>query len=149
MGIIPITILAAAVGCAHASGATGGAVNPAEELVQIEHDWGDALLKQDAAAFGRCLGDDWTLTTSEGAVITKPIALADVGRGELRIKSFRLGEVKVRVYGDAAVVIGLIDEKSTLRGVDTSGRRRFTDVFVKRDGRWQAVASHESPAGTR
>lgn len=43
-------------------------------------------------------------------------------------------------------VLGLITEKSSLRGQDTSRQRRFTDVFVKRDSRWQAVVSHESRA---
>jgi ketosteroid isomerase-like protein len=43
--------------------------------------------------------------------------------------------------GDTAVVHGLWTEKSTLNGKDTSGQYRFTDTFIKRDGRWQAVAT--------
>jgi ketosteroid isomerase-like protein len=115
-----------------------------DTLVQIEHDWGNALLKANVAAWSRYLGDDWVLTYSDGTLVTKPMALADLKEGALRIESFQLDDVKVRVYGDAAVVTGLITEKSKFRDKDTSGVRRFTDVFVKRDGRWQAVASHES-----
>ena len=113
-------------------------------LVQIEHDWGNALLRADAAAWSRYLGDDWVLTYSDGTLVTKSMALADLKEGALRIESFQLDDVKVRVYGDTAVVTGQITEKSKFRDKDTSGVRRFTDVFVKRDGRWQAVASHES-----
>jgi ketosteroid isomerase-like protein len=124
-------------------------VNSIEDaLIKIEHDWGNALLKAEVAAWSRCLGDDWVLTTSDGMLVTKPMALADLKEGALRIESFRLDDVKVRVYGDAAIVSGLITEKSKFRDKDTSGVRRFTDVFVKRDGGWQAVASHESDVST-
>ena len=115
-----------------------------DTLIKLEHDWGNALLKADVAAWNRCLGNDWVLTYSDGTLVTKPMALADLKEGALRIESFRLDDVKVRVYGNAAVVTGQITEKSKFRDKDTSGVRRFTDVFVKRDGRWQAVASHES-----
>ena len=120
-----------------------------QALIQIEHDWGNALVKGDVAAFSRCLADEWVITYSDGTLITKPMALTDLKDGALKIESLRLDDVKVRVYGDAAVVIGLITEKSKFNDRDTSGQRRFTDVFVRRDGRWQAVASHESPASAK
>ena len=128
---------------AHQASSTG--IKPVEDtLIQIEHEWGNALLQADVAAWSRYLGDDWVLTYSDGTLVTKPMALADLKEGALRIESFQLDDVKVRVYGDTAVVTGQITEKSKFRDKDTSGVRRFTDVFVKRDGRWQAVASHES-----
>ncbi|MDD5543025.1 MAG: nuclear transport factor 2 family protein [Acidobacteriia bacterium] len=138
-------VLAAALCTGEASSASSAVVNPVEEtLIQIEHDWGNALLKADVAAWSRYLGDDWVLTYSDGTLVTKPMALADLKKGALKIESFQLDDVKVRVYGDAAVVTGQITEKSKFQDKDTSGVRRFTDVFVKRAGRWQAVASHES-----
>ena len=48
----------------------------------------------------------------------------------------------LRVYGDTAVVHGLETEKSSYKGKDTSGQYRFTDVFLKRDGGWHAIATH-------
>jgi len=49
--------------------------------------------------------------------------------------------MKVRVFGDTAVVTGSDDEKSSYKSKDTSGHYLWSDVFVKREGRWQAVAS--------
>jgi ketosteroid isomerase-like protein len=121
-------------------------VSVKDSLIQIEHVWGNAMVKGDVAGFDRCVDDQWVLTTSDGRRVTKPTVQADLEEGVLKIESFRLHEVTVRVYGDTAVVLGLITEKSKLRGQDTSGKRRFTDVFVKRDGRWQAVVSHQSRA---
>ena len=114
-----------------------------DDLVQIEHQWTDAAIKGDVAAFGRFIADYWILTYSDGTLVTKPMALADLKEGALKIESCRLDDVSVRVYGGTAIVIGMITEKSKFREEDTSGKRRFTDVFVKRDGRWQVVASHE------
>ncbi len=115
-----------------------------DALVQVENEWGRALVERNVGAFSRCLADEWVLTTSGGSSVTKSMALADLASGALRIESFRIDDVSVRAYGETAIVRGLITERSSLRGADTSGKRRFTDVFVKRDGRWQAVASHEN-----
>ena len=49
--------------------------------------------------------------------------------------------MKVRVFGNTAVVTGSDDEKSSYKGKDTGGHYVWTDIFVKRNGRWQAVAS--------
>jgi ketosteroid isomerase-like protein len=121
-------------------------VSVKDTLIQIEHVWGNAMVKGDVAGFNRCVADEWVLTTSDGRRITKTTAQADFKEGVLKIESFRLREVTVRVYGNTAVVLGLITENSKFRGQDTSGKRRFTDVFVKRDSRWQAVVSHQSRA---
>jgi ketosteroid isomerase-like protein len=123
---------------------TSNRVSDKDALIEVEHAWGNALLKKDVAGFSRCLAVEWVLITSDGNRVTKAVALADLKSGALKIESFRLEDVTVRLYGDTAVVRGLITEKSKLRDKDTSGKSRFTDVFVKRDGRWQAVASHES-----
>lgn len=56
-----------------------------------------------------------------------------------------LDEVSVNVYGDTAVSFTSQKEKSTYEGKDTSGPYHFTDTWVKKDGKWQVVASH----GTR
>ena len=56
-----------------------------------------------------------------------------------------LDEVSVNVYGTTAVSFTSQEEKSTYAGKDTSGHYHFTDVWVKKDGQWQVVATH----GTR
>jgi ketosteroid isomerase-like protein len=52
--------------------------------------------------------------------------------------------MKAIVFGDRAIVNGLTTEKSITAGKDTSGQYRWTDVFVKRDGRWQCVTGYAS-----
>ena len=52
-----------------------------------------------------------------------------------------MGPLRVRVFGNTAVVTGSDTEKSTEGGKDTSGKYIWTDVFVKQNGKWRAVSS--------
>jgi ketosteroid isomerase-like protein len=113
--------------------------NAEKEIMQLERDWGDALAKRDLVAVDRILGDDHIVITKDGSVLTKAQELAK--HGESADELFDFEPMKVRVFGDTAVVTGGHKEKSQYQGRDTSGHYRWMDVFVKRDGRWQAVAS--------
>jgi ketosteroid isomerase-like protein len=124
--------------------ASAGVNSVEDTLIQIEDDWADALVKRDLIAWSRCLGEDWIGTGPDGSTVTKAGAYADLKAGLLVRELFQLDDLKVRVYGDTAIVFGLETEKSKIHGKDMSGQYRFTDVFVKRDGQWQAVASHLS-----
>jgi ketosteroid isomerase-like protein len=110
-----------------------------KKIMQLERDWGDALAKRDLAALGRILGDDHSVITKDGSVLTKAQELAKHGQSADELFDFE--PMKVRVFADTAVVTGGHREKSQYQGRDTSGHYRWMDVFVKRDGRWQAVAS--------
>jgi ketosteroid isomerase-like protein len=55
--------------------------------------------------------------------------------------------MKALVFGETAVVHGLWIEKSGKRGKDTSGQYRWTDIFAKRDGRWQCIMSYNNKVG--
>jgi ketosteroid isomerase-like protein len=115
-----------------------------QELIKLEKDWLDALVKSDLAFIDQILVDDWTATDQDGTFYSKPQYLAYLKSGEEVTSSAVADEMKVRVYGDAAVVTGRNTFKGTLKGKDMSGQDRWTDTFVKKAGRWQCVASHWS-----
>jgi hypothetical protein len=61
------------------TGTTGDSVGAVKNiLIQIEHQWGDAMVKDDVPTFSQCVADDWILTTSNGSRITEQIAQADL-----------------------------------------------------------------------
>jgi len=74
---------------------------------------------------------------------TKAQAVAELKSGDSKVESMTMGPMKVRVFGNA-VVTGSDDEKSRYKGKDTSGHWTWTDVFVKRNGHWQAAASQST-----
>ena len=121
-----------------ADGSVGKAIR------QLEDDWAAALVKADKAVVDRIVAPEWVLTTPDGQMQTKAQADAELASGAMKFASFHLDDLQVKVYGDTAIAFGLETEKSTFNGKDVSGQYRFTDVFVKRGGRWMAVATHVS-----
>ena len=115
-----------------------------QELIKLENEWADAWVKRDVAFFDRIIADDYTWTSPWGEVWTKAQDLALLKSRQDVIKSWLLADMKVRVYGDAAVVTGRNTVKETYKGEDVSGQNRWTHTWVKRAGRWQCVAAHSS-----
>jgi ketosteroid isomerase-like protein len=90
------------------------------------------------------MSDDFTWTSPWGEVWTKAQDIALLKSGDSVITSWVLSDMKVRVYGDTAVVTGRDTTEETYKGKDVSSQRRWTHTWVKRAGRWQCVASQSS-----
>ncbi len=118
-----------------------------QTLMQMERDWAQAGAKNDTATVDKFVADDWVGIDFEGKSITKADAMADMKSGASTTQSYDFGPMKVRVFGNTAVVTGSDTEKSTYKGKDSSGKYVWTDVWVMRDGRWQAVASQSAKVG--
>jgi steroid delta-isomerase-like uncharacterized protein len=63
---------------------------------------------------------------------------------DVEVESFAYSDVTIRSYGDVAVMQSRWRQNARLRGKDWSGEGLLTDVWVRRDGRWQVVARHSS-----
>lgn len=113
-------------------------------IAQLERDWMDAIQKKDAAALERLIADDATLVDSDGRSLTKAAHIAEVKSGDIKIESFTLDPVKVRVFGDIAIATSDDTEKSQFKGKDSSGHYIWTDIYIKRNGRWQAIAAQNA-----
>jgi ketosteroid isomerase-like protein len=120
---------------------SGGA---AEELRKIEHAWVAAVKAKDAAALGAILAESWVGLGWDGKVTDRPTNLAELKTPGNSLASFEMGPMTVRLFGNTAVVTGSDTEKSTEDGKDTSGKYVWTDVFVKQNGQWKAVASQST-----
>jgi ketosteroid isomerase-like protein len=62
--------------------------------------------------------------------------------GKIKFQSFKLNDVKVQLFGDTAVVFGHTTERLMVDGKQIDGDNRFTDTFIKRNGKWICVATH-------
>ena len=111
-----------------------------DTFTKIENEWWQADKTKDAKALDRILADDWFYLGPKGTM-TKAQELADLEKRDENIESLTLMDMKVRVYGDVAIVTLREHEKSTKSTTDSSGDYLYTDVFVKRQGHWQAVNS--------
>jgi ketosteroid isomerase-like protein len=122
---------------------TGNQAGLEQMFTKMENDWAAADNKKDTAFLDRILANDWTYLGPEGP-ITKAQHLAELKSGGGGLEFETIADVKVRVFGDTAVVTGSANQKSSDKGKVTSGHYVWTDVFVKRQGRWQAVNSQDT-----
>jgi hypothetical protein len=116
------------------------------ELMQIERDIGEANVKRDKAYFERIEADEFIFTDSGGGLTnkTEDVSSFDKPAGDTRLVFYVPDEMKVMLYGDTAVVTGRVTSTYQSPKGEMVFRNRFTDVFVKRNGRWQIVAGHSS-----
>jgi ketosteroid isomerase-like protein len=112
-----------------------------QELIKVENDWSNAWVKSDVNALDKLYATEYFATSSEGIVFNKVDGIKDDTSPEYTEKSFVLSELKVRIYGETAVVTGRNDVKFKKGKKAEQVMSRFTDVFVKRDGRWQCVVT--------
>ena len=110
-------------------------------ITRLEQAWPGAFVKKDTAAMLHMGTSDCLFAYSTGELSTLKQLVADVKSGSLTVKSMHIDELKVRVYGDSAVVFGLETEKSQYKGKDSSGQYRFVDTWLKRNGQWLCAAS--------
>jgi ketosteroid isomerase-like protein len=112
------------------------------ELIVLEHEWAQAVQENDVEALERIVGQEYTLAANNfpggRTRLSRQEWMATVPVFEVR--SYELRDFVVHPYGDAAVVLANLDRRARVRGEDRSGSSALTDVWVKRDGRWQVVA---------
>ncbi len=108
----------------------------AEEIKMLERQWLiEPYFTSDMTAYDRIVANDFTITHSNGKVLNKVEKRANIIADHITdpTSPFRIGESTIRIYGTAAVSVGYIIEKNSTV--------RFTNTYVKQDGRWQVVAS--------
>ena len=115
-----------------------------QELMKLLKGWEQSVVKLDAAFMEGILADDYTWTDPTGKIHSKAEEIASMKSGQGLVTSNVDDEVKIRVYGDAAVVTGRTTAKWMEKGKEGSSQIQWTDTWIRRNGRWQCVADHVS-----
>jgi ketosteroid isomerase-like protein len=139
-----MTAAAVALAVTIALGAAQSADDTAA-IVDLEHRLAAAWVRGDRPFIEGVLADDWSVTDGAGRVLTRPQVLDETfGSADRRIESMAIDDVRVRFVGGVAIVTGRTRATGSYRGQSGTATLRFTDVFTRRDGRWQIVISHGS-----
>jgi ketosteroid isomerase-like protein len=112
-----------------------------EEILKLEREFGQAIMKNDPDAISRFLADDWIIVDPDGGIIDKSRFLGVISSGALTHEVMDSNDVRVRLYGDAATVTALTNTKGKFMGQEFATQERATDVFVRQNGGWQCVVS--------
>jgi ketosteroid isomerase-like protein len=116
-----------------------------ESLMKMEQEMAADLLAGKTAAFEKYLAPNAFLVDPGGMVMNRAEALAFFKSGDLKFESSKIEEMKVTVYGNAAVVTYRTTDKGKYKTQDISGQYRWTDTWAKLKGKWLLVAGQ----GTR
>jgi len=114
------------------------------QLTKLEMDRAVAVVKADIATLDKYTSDDYVLINMNGHMAGKSEMIEGFKSGSSKLTSEELSDLKVRVYGNTAVVTGKADVKGTLGGADATGQILFTRVYVKKDGRWQSTSLQQT-----
>lgn len=113
------------------------------EILQIERDIMAAIKGKDTAALEPMLADEFVYRTHFGVEADKAAFLESITSFPVEIISLRGEELKVNVYGETAVLTGVqVAEARPPEGEAEESAVAFTDVFVRREGRWLMVLAH-------
>jgi ketosteroid isomerase-like protein len=118
-----------------------------EQIKKLEMDRAAAVVKGDVAYVEKQTADDYMFINMFGQITDKKQLVDAMKSGGLKLTADDLSDLKVRVYGNTAVVTGKSDIKGTMGGKDATGQSLFTRVFVKKGGTWQTVALQQTKAG--
>ena len=110
-----------------------------EELLKVEKGFVDAIAKNDLEAIERFVTDDWIIINADGGIIDRERFLGVIKSGALTHEMMESEGIRIRVYGDSAVVSALTRSKGKFMGQEFTTHERSTDVFVRRDGQWRCV----------
>ena len=116
------------------------------QLEGIEQRLAATWQKGECSAWGAMIAPEWSVIHITGDVITRAEVLEMCNAPRTGTETFEVGDLFIRLFGDAAVVTGRTTV--TVRGPNPGTLTlRFTDVFIRREGRWQVVASHATRLG--
>ena len=122
-----------------------GVGNDEVVLAELQQALAKAWVAADRATIDRIIAPDWSSTGPDGQMTDRARVLADVFETRRhKIHRVEIDDVHARVFGDAAVVTGRTHGVGEVEGSTYDVVIRFTDTFVRRKGRWQAIASHAS-----
>jgi hypothetical protein len=146
--ILAFVLVVVAAGCETAGQAPARSADDMAVLTQLTTDMANAVVHRDSSKVESVLDNDFTFIHSNGTVLNRKDELAGIASTDSQWASVSVDNVKVRFYGTVGIVTG----SQTFNGEAkdfAAGPRFFTQIFVKRDGRWQCVGGQFTLAPTK
>ena len=116
------------------------------ELERLEIVWNQAHEQGDAAALEALWADDVEIAVPRMAVMSKAQAVSFARSGRMKFLRYTTSEIRVRLYGGAAIVTGRLERTRAMNGREVSDDWRFTKVYIRESEKWRVVAFHASEA---
>jgi hypothetical protein len=83
-----------------------------QTLIKIQHEWAEARLKRDSSFPQRIEADDFTVVWFDGGIVNKEEDLKSYESDDVVFTDFKIDDLKVRFYGDMAIVVPRLDQSA-------------------------------------
>jgi ketosteroid isomerase-like protein len=113
-------------------------------IVALEKKWTEAYKHREIGILSTLLAEDFVITVEDGNTYGKEGYITHTADSSVRVEIAEQSDARVRMHGNTAVITGAYHEKGTDKGKPYEYRDRFTDVWMKTEGKWQVIASHYS-----
>jgi hypothetical protein len=114
------------------------------ELVELAHELAQAVSEHDVERLETMLAAEFTLQGAAGQLGRD--AFLEAAAGPYEIDEFGYEQIDPEVYGNTAVLVSRYHQVARLGGRDLSHRMHVTDIWTRRDARWQIVRRHATVA---
>jgi ketosteroid isomerase-like protein len=121
-----------------------GTTDDEQLLKDTEQQLARAWSQHDRLFIGSVLAPEWSVTQADGTTLSRSTVLGTFFDA-VQFDRIVIDDVTVVMFGDTAIVRGRTVASARWNGEPVSAHIRFTDAFIRRNGRWQIVASHASP----
>lgn len=115
-----------------------------DELIALEHELNDCIIRGDFVALDHLLADEYILVVPDMPPGRFDRAQYIAVAKTVAATSYRYDDFLIRRYGEVAVVTSRYEQVARYGGVERSGYYVLTDVWVRRDGRWQLTLRHST-----
>lgn len=114
------------------------------ELLALQDQWAKARVEGNVSVLERIYAKEFWITSMNGSLVARSEDIGVFASREMKPEIVADDEIKVAVYDDMAIVTGREHVKGTYKGMAGDFMLRFTNVYVRRDGRWQMVTHHST-----
>ena len=147
MQLIPILMVMAGLAVSPVVAAADRSADDADvarEIERLEQQLVTAIEAKDLATYQKLVAEDYVAVTAAGET-TRPQTIETYRNGALSLPGLKIGEIKVHVYGDTAMISARTFGDRVENGKTTPNRVRYMRIWMKRQGQWRAVAQMARP----
>jgi hypothetical protein len=144
MKVHPVSVIVTVVVSAWLSGVSRGQPTGDSETMEVRTVATGivrALMLGNTDLISSYLAPDYVCIDVAGNAINKSARLKQLREAGLKFSSVESEQQSVQHFGQTVVVTGVLEVNGSMAGRDISGRYRYLDVLIKRDGKWVAIAS--------
>ena len=115
-----------------------------QQIQEASKVYEQALTQKNEHLLKSILADNFILTTASGKVLTKKDMMLNLTKEGTKYDKFESSEVRISVLNDAAIETGKVHTVGIRAGKKIAETTRYTDFWVKIQGKWLLLAEHSS-----